>query len=184
MHGEKIKMISFDEAQTKLCIEGLESTMDDPNLLMRNGKVYLTNDAVHLSKEVDKNKIYLSVEVKGNYSRDGISFSVALVQMSDLRKVVNDLDYEKLEDIFRRNVAGILAKELKEGECCPVCGSSHHPSLAVLEVDSINEEAVKEAKLKTEEAYNTREKYYRELTKIKAEVDSLKNDYIKPDCPK
>ncbi|MGG7144534.1 AAA family ATPase [Clostridium nigeriense] len=89
-------------------------------------------------------------------------------------------DYEKLEDMFRRNVAGILAKELKEGERCPVCGSTNHPSLAVLEVDSVNEGAVKEAKLKTEEAYNTREKYYRELTKIKAEIDSLKNDYIKP----
>lgn len=88
--------------------------------------------------------------------------------------------YENLEDIFRRNVAGILAKELKEGECCPVCGSTHHPSLAALEVDSINEEAVKEAKLKVEEAYNTRERYYRELTKIKAEIDSLKNDYINP----
>ena len=88
--------------------------------------------------------------------------------------------YERLEDIFRRNVAGILAKELEEGNACPVCGSLHHPSLAVLEVESINEEAVKEAKEKVEEAYNTREKYYRELTKIKAEIDSLKNDYIKP----
>ncbi|MCF0147327.1 MAG: SMC family ATPase, partial [Clostridium sp.] len=88
--------------------------------------------------------------------------------------------YEKLEDVFRRNVAGILAKDLKEGEACPVCGSTNHPYLAHIDVDSINEEAVKEAKLKTEEAYNTREKYYRELTKIKAEIDSLKNDYIKP----
>lgn len=88
--------------------------------------------------------------------------------------------YEKLEDIFRRNVAGILAKELKEGEACPVCGSTNHPSLAIIDVDSINEEAVKESKLKSEEAHNTREKYYRELTKIKAEIDSLKNDYIKP----
>ena len=88
--------------------------------------------------------------------------------------------YEKLEDIFRRNVAGILAKDLKEGKPCPVCGSTNHPSLAHIDVDSINEEAVKEAKLKSEEAYNTREKYYRELTKIKAEIDSLKNDYIKP----
>lgn len=88
--------------------------------------------------------------------------------------------YEKLEDIYRRNVAGILAKELKEGEACPVCGSTQHPSLAVIDVDSITEEAVKESKEKVEEAYNTREKYYRELTKIKAEIDSLKNDYIKP----
>ena len=88
--------------------------------------------------------------------------------------------YEKLEDIFRRNVAGILAKDLKVGEPCPVCGSTHHPSLAVIDVDSINEEAVKESKIKVEEAYNIREKYYRELTKIKAEIDSLKNDYVKP----
>ncbi|SDW71162.1 exonuclease SbcC [Kandleria vitulina] len=34
---------------------------------------------------------------------------------------------------FRDNQAGILARDLKEGEPCPVCGSIHHPHKAIME---------------------------------------------------
>ncbi|RXM75444.1 AAA family ATPase [Clostridium tetani] len=38
--------------------------------------------------------------------------------------------YEMMENNFRKGQAGILAKDLKDGIKCPVCGSKHHPSLA------------------------------------------------------
>lgn len=133
----------------------------------------------YISKSEKLNKLSASLDKCRNevsrHENGSIYYEKANKDYLDKKEV-----YEKLEDIFRRNVAGILAKDLKEGEPCPVCGSTNHPSLAHIDVDSINEEAVKESKLKAEEAYNTREKYYRELTKIKAEIDSLKNDYIKP----
>ena len=40
--------------------------------------------------------------------------------------------------------AGILAKGLEEGKKCPVCGSIHHPQLALLPQNSITEEEYKE----------------------------------------
>ncbi|SQB91963.1 AAA family ATPase [Clostridium tetanomorphum] len=40
--------------------------------------------------------------------------------------------YEIMEDNFRRGQAGLLAKNLKEGIQCPVCGATHHPKLATL----------------------------------------------------
>lgn len=39
--------------------------------------------------------------------------------------------YREMERRFLEAQAGILAKGLKEGTPCPVCGSRHHPSLAV-----------------------------------------------------
>lgn len=39
-------------------------------------------------------------------------------------------DYEKKYHLFIAEQAGYLAEELKEGEVCPVCGSTHHPHLA------------------------------------------------------
>ena len=47
------------------------------------------------------------------------------------------LNAEKILDNCR---AGILADGLKEGDKCPVCGSTHHPELAKLSDSSISEE--------------------------------------------
>lgn len=57
--------------------------------------------------------------------------------------------YERLEKLFLDAQAGILAKDLKEGTPCPVCGSVHHPDLAKLS-EKIPDQ--KELKLKEREA--------------------------------
>ena len=61
------------------------------------------------------------------------------------------------EKIIEGNKAGILAKDLKDGQPCPVCGSTHHPQLAVIPDTDISEkefEALKkkEADLQTKKA--------------------------------
>ena len=177
--SERIVIINKTIEENSTLIKVLSDELEKINKLKEDTNKLKIEEINFTSKEEKLNKLRLSLEkcIKESLRHEKGSSFYEIANKDYLDK---KSDYEKLEDIFRRNVAGILAKELKEGECCPVCGSTHHPSLAVLEVDSINEEAVKDAKLKTEEAYNTREKYYRELTKIKAEVDSLKNDYIKP----
>ena len=46
--------------------------------------------------------------------------------------------YEKMKNIFYLNQAGLLAKNLKDDERCPVCGSLEHPLPASLSEDTIN----------------------------------------------
>lgn len=45
-------------------------------------------------------------------------------------KVQAALRYQELEQRFLDAQAGLLARDLKEGAACPVCGSDHHPHLA------------------------------------------------------
>ncbi len=63
------------------------------------------------------------------------------------------IEAEKILDGCR---AGILALNLEEGKKCPVCGSVHHPELAVLPDSSITEEEFK--KLQDEETRCQEEK--------------------------
>ncbi|PNV61289.1 hypothetical protein C0033_14985 [Clostridium sp. chh4-2] len=64
------------------------------------------------------------------------------------------LEYERLDDRYKKASAGILAMDLEEGVPCPVCGSTHHPAPAGMEADVPSENRVKELKKIYEEAWN------------------------------
>lgn len=55
-----------------------------------------------------------------------------------------------LEGKLERCRVGLIARDLKEGLPCPVCGATHHPSPAEMESDSVDEQQVKRWKEKKE----------------------------------
>ncbi len=76
------------------------------------------------------------------------------------------------EKIYEQNQAGILAKDLKEGEKCPVCGSVHHPELAVLPKDSITQDDLDQLKEAEEKARESKNKALQNATAEKAVLES------------
>lgn len=62
------------------------------------------------------------------------------------REKEKQLFYEQAFAMYRRMSAGILARDLQEGEPCPVCGSVHHPNKA-REAQSISQEELEAAKV-------------------------------------
>ncbi|VYU51111.1 AAA family ATPase [Clostridium tertium] len=156
--NEELGNISiFKEKKNSLKIEEL-------NLKSKLDKLYKLKDAIEKSLNEEQ-----------RHSKGAAYYEEANKEYLNKKE-----NYEKLEDTFRRNQAGILAKSLKDGDPCPVCGSTNHPILAELESESITEVLVKESKSVSDLAYERREKYYRELTKIVTEITSLKEKYIKP----
>ena len=61
-------------------------------------------------------------------------------------------DYEHKDRAFFDEQAGVLASRLIPGAACPVCGSTHHPQLAVLSAKAPTEADVKKAKTAYEKA--------------------------------
>lgn len=55
-------------------------------------------------------------------------------------------EYARLERAFLDGQAGVLARSLKEGEPCPVCGSVHHPAPADPCGQAPTEEALEQSK--------------------------------------
>ncbi len=80
-------------------------------------------------------------------------------QKAVLQKEQIGFDYRKTEQRFLDGQAGMIALSLKEGEHCPVCGSTHHPSLAQMPEATPDKEEV--------------EKKKEQLTEIEKKVEGL-----------
>lgn len=65
-------------------------------------------------------------------------------------------EYEILNDRFLDGQAGIIAKRLTDGVCCPVCGSTEHPHKAAIMDNVPTEEQLKKAKQLLEDAQKKR----------------------------
>ncbi len=87
--------------------------------------------------------------------------------------------YELLEQTFRNAQAGILARDLAEGDACPVCGSTHHPQLAHLEKDVPSEKELQAAKKAAEKARGERDGSAEDLSAKKKALEIQEDDLKK-----
>jgi exonuclease SbcC len=80
--------------------------------------------------------------------------------------------------------AGILAEHLKEGEKCPVCGSLHHPQLAILSDEAVTEKELKELKDKKSKFEIQKNTAFSEAEQAKAAQEQNKKQTMKAleDC--
>lgn len=70
--------------------------------------------------------------------------------------------HDALLDQYLIGITGEIAKQLVEGNACPVCGSKSHPQKAVVHDDSVTKAQVDAAETKRESAYNTLQKMMKE----------------------
>ena len=82
-------------------------------------------------------------------------------------------DRMQAERILENCRAGILAKDLKEGQKCPVCGSLHHPELAALPKQSITEEVFEEFQKREQKLQEKKNQSYTAAEKAKTELEEL-----------
>lgn len=81
-------------------------------------------------------------------------------------------EYAEKNKAFLDEQAGIIASELHPGEACPVCGSTHHPRLAVISANAPTEGEVKKLKTAYELAMQNTMQSSAESSKQKGIVDA------------
>ena len=88
--------------------------------------------------------------------------------------LANKALYDKEYDRFLCNQAGILAKDLKDGEACPVCGSTSHVRLAKILDDVYSYEKLDELKKIVEGQSNECLQLSRDIASISARIKVAK----------
>ncbi len=79
--------------------------------------------------------------------------------------------YEEADSCYRRAAVGIVARLIKAGEPCPVCGSMEHPRVAAVSEEIPSEEELKEWQTQYEEARQKREEYFAAAREAKSLVE-------------
>lgn len=73
------------------------------------------------------------------------------------------IHYQQEDENFKRQQAGILAKDLQENQPCPVCGSMTHPHLAKLSTEVLSSKELEELSLELEKYKQIKDDAYQEV---------------------
>lgn len=123
-------------------------TLKDVEVLHAQETALQKESAVQKEKVAELLQAFLKQERVEKEWQQAVAAYEAAVE--EARKVRGN--YEALEAAYLGAQAGILAKNLTEGEKCPVCGSIHHPEPAAMPIEVPTKEALDEAKVLREQA--------------------------------
>jgi len=85
-------------------------------------------------------------------------------------------EYEALHKIYLDEQAGVLSAELKDGEACPVCGSTKHPKLAVCSASAPSKSTLDKAKKAADTAKADESNASAEANKLKGQAESMRTN--------
>lgn len=88
-------------------------------------------------------------------------------------------EYESAHTHFLCAQAGYMAEQLEEGKPCPVCGSIHHPSRAILPAGAPSEETVKQLKERYESIVHDSSEQSSICAGLEAEFKGKKGEAIR-----
>ena len=143
---EEEKKLTKDEEAHKIRLGELKSEVDKlkekpGELIAQRNKGERLSRLSDRIKVLNENRIPARSVMKKELEQKQEAFEKARAEYDDVCDRCAAM--ERMIEDFR---AGLLAKGLKEGEKCPVCGSTHHPEPAPLPEVIVSEDDLKELK--------------------------------------
>ena len=132
-------------------------------------------DAQKLDKLKSELTIYKNIlPLLDKLGKDRLSLKKAEEKLAAavLESTKADRAYSETKTGFYLSQSGIIASELEDGKPCPVCGSVHHPSPALLTDESVTKDELDEAEAIRNEAEAKLSSVSNEIAALKAAIKS------------
>lgn len=149
------KQKQFDDANAEL----EEHKKNAPEYEQWKQNVTIFESKVKFYEEIDKRRVAVK-ELKGNLKEAEDIYNKAVEDYNKTETKVKELfeqqqsfsgEYNKLVSCYMNGISAELAKDLKEGMACPVCGSLEHPKKALPAENSVTRAAVDEKEKERQE---------------------------------
>lgn len=150
-------LMNYDDTKTKYELLKVELDRLENDLKIFNDKI----------KILEKREI-----IKENRKTCNKEFQILV---ENYTKIFNL--YQSKELVYYNNIAGILVKDLKEGQPCPVCGSTNHPQIATLSDDVISKEMLEEIAEQLEASRNNKDNKTLEIETLTIQLNTI-NDQL------
>ncbi len=156
------KLPVFEKVQTELQIEEQRYT----DLLKKTTEL-------EKAESIHKNAVVVTDYLKTklyNYYKAAFERVTKEYECSEAVYKTSRDEYNEANDLHRRAAIGLIAKDLKDGEECPVCGSKTHPKIFAYNGDAPDETKIR----KLEKVMNNN---LESLNQIQVEYMSSKKKY-------
>ncbi|WP_433750059.1 AAA family ATPase [Falsibacillus pallidus] len=185
LHSETIKLQQEQELALKKINESKKTLeeLDDRSEFLKERKESVEKARyakLEYTAETDKldHQLQLLDKLTNSITQNGANRKNVIFVEEKVKKFSKTLDDAKdtlnyLENKWRHGQAGLLAKELVNGDACPVCGSNHHPQPAEIDENIPSESDLNAAKDSVKMAESDKAKVENELYQAKARMEML-----------
>ena len=172
--------IEKNNKKIDLLKEGISKNKDKVKNLSESIDLVKINEDINYNKNILEKLNNLS-DLKEKLIKLNNEYNINKEKLYSLKKDYKEKEksFKQNKIIFFNNQAAILAKELKEDEACPVCGSVDHPNLAILNDESITEDELNEYEKIKDKAYKKYKEKEKFLNSLKRDIENTKDNFYK-----